>query len=160
LEGNSSLQLWSVFGKLKRTEGGYHMKLDHTGIAVRDMQEAISFYTNVLGGILTKEYSNPAPGVASNIAVIEFDDAHIELLTPTSPDSPIARFLKQRGKGVHHIAYRVENLDQAIEEAKQQGLTFLEDTYRTTPFGRRLIYMNPRHSHGVITELCDYPENP
>ena len=93
------------------------------------------------------------------LAVIEFDDAHIELLTPTSPGSPIARFLKQRGKGVHHIAYRVENLDQAIEEAKQQGLTFLEDTYRTTPFGRRLIYMNPRHSHGVITELCDYPEN-
>ncbi|WP_313289668.1 methylmalonyl-CoA epimerase [Exiguobacterium sp.] len=135
------------------------MKLDHTGIAVRDMQEAISFYTKVLGGTITKEYSNPAPGVASNIAVIEFDDAHIELLTPTSQDSPIARFLKQRGKGVHHIAYRVDDLDQAIAEAKQQGLTFLEDTYRTTPFGRRLIYMNPRHSHGVITELCDYPEN-
>jgi methylmalonyl-CoA/ethylmalonyl-CoA epimerase len=139
--------------------GGKHqMKLDHTSNAVRDMQETISFYTKVLGGTLSKEYSNPAPGVASNIAVIEFDDAHIELLTPTSQDSLIARFLKQRGKGVHHIAYRVDDLDQAIAEAKQQGLTFLEDTYRTTPFGGRLIYMNPRHSHGVIAELCDYPE--
>lgn len=135
------------------------MKLDHTGIAVRDMQEAIVFYTNVLGGKLVREYSNPTPGVASNIAVIEFEDAHIELLTPTSEDSPIARFLKQRGKGVHHIAYRVADLDQAIREAKEKGLTFLEDTYRTTPFGRRLIYMNPRHSHGVITELCDYPND-
>ena len=133
------------------------MKLDHTGIAVRDMQEAITFYTTILGGKLVREYSNPAPGVASNIAVIEFEDAHIELLTPTSADSPIARFLKQRGKGVHHIAYRVDDLDQAILDAKEQGLTFLEDTYRSTPFGRRLLYMQPRQSHGVITELCDYP---
>jgi len=136
------------------------MHLDHTGIAVRDMQEAITFYTTVLGGTLVREYSNPTPGVASNIAVIAFEEeAHIELLTPTSPESPIARFLKQRGKSVHHIAYRVDDLDQAILEAKERGITFLEDTYRKTPLGRRLIYMDPRHSHGVITELCDYPEN-
>lgn len=135
------------------------MMLDHTGIAVRDMDEAIEFYTKVLGGVLIDRFSNEAPGVASNVAVIDFEGDKIELLTPTDDESPIARFLKQRGKGVHHIAYRVHDLDAAIAEAKATGITFLEETYRTTAHGRRLIYMNPRHSHGVITELCDYPEN-
>ncbi|KAB2860679.1 MAG: VOC family protein [Exiguobacterium chiriqhucha] len=133
------------------------MHIDHTGIAVRDLDEAITFYTTVLQGKLVDRYTNTAIGVETEIAVIHVGDDVIELLLPTSPTSPIARFMKARGKGVHHIAYRVEDLDESIESLKRDGVTFLEDTLRTTAKGRRLIYMDPRHSGGVIVELCDYP---
>lgn len=133
------------------------MHMDHTGIAVRDLDEAISFYTTVLQGKLVDRYTNTAIGVETEIAVIHVGDDVIELLLPTSPTSPIARFMKARGKGVHHIAYRVDDLEQSIKSLKQDGVTFLEDTFRTTAKGRRLIYMDPRHSGGVIVELCDYP---
>ena len=133
------------------------MQIDHTGIAVRDLDEAITFYTTVLGGELIDRYTNTAIGVETELAVIHIGEDAIELLRPTSNTSPIARFMKARGKGVHHIAYRVEDLDIAIATHKQNGITFLEDTLRTTAKGRRLIYMDPRHSGGVITELCDYP---
>lgn len=133
------------------------MLIDHTGIAVRDLDEAITFYTTVLQGTLVDRYTNKTVGVETEIAVIHVGDDVIELLLPTSPTSPIARFMKARGKGVHHIAYRVEDLDDSIQSLKRDGITFLEDTLRTTAKGRRLIYMDPRHSGGVIVELCDYP---
>lgn len=133
------------------------MKIDHTGIAVRDLEEAITFYTEVLQGELVDRYTNRSPGVETELAVIHVGDDVIELLRPTSETSPIARFMKARGKGVHHIAYRVNDLEESMAELKRNGITFLEDTLRTTAKGRRLIYMNPRHSGGVITELCDYP---
>ncbi|MCC5891518.1 VOC family protein [Exiguobacterium sp.] len=134
------------------------MHIDHTGIAVRDLDEAISFYTTVLQGKLVDRYTNTAVGVETEIAVIHVGEDVIELLLPTSPTSPIARFMKARGKGVHHIAYRVDDLEQSMDALKQDGITFLEDTFRTTAKGRRLIYMDPRHSGGVIVELCDYPQ--
>lgn len=134
------------------------MHIDHTGIAVRDLDEAITFYTTVLQGELVDRYTNTAVGVETEIAVIHVGDDVVELLLPTSPTSPIARFMKARGKGVHHIAYRVEDLEASIESLKRDGITFLEDTLRTTAKGRRLIYMDPRHSGGVIVELCDYPK--
>ncbi|TCI56851.1 VOC family protein [Exiguobacterium sp. SH5S13] len=133
------------------------MQIDHTGIAVRDLDEAISFYTNVLQGKLVDRYTNTAAGVETELAVIHVGEDVIELLLPTSPTSPIARFMKARGKGVHHIAYRVDDLEASIDALKREGITFLEDTLRTTAKGRRLIYMDPRHSGGVIVELCDYP---
>nr|WP_251136588.1 VOC family protein [Exiguobacterium sp. s122] len=134
------------------------MHIDHTGIAVRDLDEAITFYTTVLQGELVDRYTNTAVGVETEIAVIHVGDDVVELLLPTSPTSPIARFMKARGKGVHHIAYRVEDLEASIESLKRDGITFLEETLRTTVKGRRLIYMDPRHSGGVIVELCDYPK--
>ncbi|WP_445002059.1 VOC family protein [Exiguobacterium alkaliphilum] len=134
------------------------MQIDHTGIAVRDLDEAITFYTTVLQGELVDRYTNTAVGVETEIAVIHVGEDVIELLLPTSPTSPIARFMKARGKGVHHIAYRVDDLEQSIGALKRDGITFLEDTLRTTAKGRRLIYMDPRHSGGIIVELCDYPK--
>ena len=134
------------------------MRLDHTGIAVRRIEEAIEFYTNVLGGKLMERYTSEKPGVETHIAVIELENQVIELLEPTSKSSPIERFIRQKGKGVHHLAYEVDDLLQTIEDFESKGYTFLKDTFRTNPFGRRLIYMNPAHSQGQIIELCDYPK--
>jgi methylmalonyl-CoA/ethylmalonyl-CoA epimerase len=130
--------------------------LDHVGVAVRNIDEALPFYLNILNGNLEDRYTSDSPGVEVHVAVIRTGDTVIELLEPINNDSPIARFIKQRGKGVHHIAYRVDNLDTAIFEASKIGIRFLEDTRRTNLHGRRLIYINPVSTDGTLIELCDY----
>jgi len=130
--------------------------LDHVGIAVRSIDDVLPFYLNVLNGVLEDRYTSDAPGVEVHVAVVRTSDKVIELLEPTNKNSPIARFIKQKGKGVHHIAYRVNDLDIAIEEAKDKGVRFLEDTLRTNSLGRRLIYINPASTDGTLIELCSY----
>ncbi len=133
--------------------------LDHIGIAVRHLDESIQFYTEVLGGKLFDRYRSEAKGVESEIAVIDLNNSRIELLMPTNNStSPIARFMKQKGKGVHHIAYVVDNLDEALEELQTQNIRVMEETRRVNKHGRRLIYLNPADTEGTIIEYCDYPD--
>jgi methylmalonyl-CoA/ethylmalonyl-CoA epimerase len=133
-------------------------KIDHIGIAVRDLDNSISIYENVLGGTLIDRYQSDAIGVESEIAIMEVNGDRIELLSPTNNStSPIARFIKQKGKGVHHIAYQVENLDEAIKELKEKGIRILDGSLRINKHGRRLIYLNPADTEGTIIEYCDYP---
>ncbi|QBP41266.1 VOC family protein [Paenisporosarcina antarctica] len=130
--------------------------LDHVGIAVRSIDDALPFYINVLNGVLEDRYTSDTSGVEVYVAVVRTNDKVIELLAPTNKNSPMARFIKQRGKGVHHIAYRVDDLDKAVLEASKSGVRFLEDTLRTNTRGRRLIYVNPVSTDGTLIELCDY----
>lgn len=134
-------------------------ELDHIGVAVRNIEESIAFYQNILGGRLIDHYRSEAKGVESEIAIMEVNGSRTELLSPTNnTSSPIARFLKQKGKGVHHIAYRVPDLDQALKDAEKKGIRSLEETRRMNKHGRRLIYLNPADTEGTIIEFCDYPE--
>ncbi|MGP4062811.1 VOC family protein [Halobacillus litoralis] len=136
-------------------------KLDHIGVAVRNIEDSINFYTNVLGGKLIDRYRSEAEGVESEIAIIDIDGDRTELLMPTNnTTSPIARFIKQKGKGVHHVAYHVGSLEQALEDLKERGIRTLEGSLRTNKHGRRLIYLNPADTEGTIIEYCDYPEQP
>ncbi len=129
---------------------------DHLGIAVRNIDDTLPFYLDILGGKLMDRYTSDIPGVEVNVAAIHVNAMHIELLEPTNKDSPIARFMRQKGQGVHHVAYRVDDLDAAILEAKQLGIRFYEETLRTNVRGRRLIYMHLASTAGTITELCEY----
>nr|WP_202410127.1 VOC family protein [Halobacillus litoralis] len=134
-------------------------RLDHIGVAVRNIEDSITFYTKVLGGTLIDRYRSEAEGVESEIAIIDIKGDRTELLMPTNnTTSPIARFIKQKGKGVHHIAYDVGDLDQALNELEEQGIRTLEWSLRTNKHGRRLIYLNPADTEGTIIEYCDYPE--
>ncbi len=133
--------------------------LDHVGVAVRRIDDVLPFYLDILNGVLEDRYTSEAPGVEVHVAVVKTEDKIIELLEPTNKNSPIARFLKQRGKGVHHLAYRVDNLDNAILEAKDKGVRFLEETLRINARGRRLIYINPISTDGTLIELCEYPSS-
>ncbi|MBH0231704.1 VOC family protein [Halobacillus yeomjeoni] len=133
-------------------------KFDHIGIAVRDIDSSISFYTNVLGGKLVDHYRSEAEGVESEIAIIDIHGDRTELLMPTNnTTSPIARFIKQKGKGVHHVAYDVGDLDAALKDLEEQGIRTLDWSLRTNKHGRRLIYLNPADTEGTIIEYCDYP---
>ena len=130
---------------------------DHTGIAVRNIEDSIHLYTKTLGGELIDRYRSEATGVESEIAIIDIDGDRFELLMPTNNStSPIARFIKQKGKGVHHIAYRVDDLDEALAELEEQGIRTLEGSRRTNKHGRRLVYLNPADTEGTIIEYCDY----
>ncbi|WP_099158252.1 VOC family protein [Virgibacillus ndiopensis] len=134
-------------------------KLDHIGIAVRRLDVSILFYENVLKGTLLDRYRSEAKGVESEIAIMEVGGNRIELLAPTNnTTSPIARFINQKGKGVHHIAYNVNDLDEALKELENKGVRTLEDTLRINNHGRRLIYLNPADTDGTIIEYCDYPD--
>lgn len=136
-----------------------NLKLDHIGIAVRNLEDSIEFYINIVGGKLIDRYQSDAEGVESEVAILEVNGDRIELLAPTNnTTSPIARFIKQKGKGVHHVAYQVDNLDEALAELKQKGIRTLENTLRINKHGRRLIYLNPADTEGTIIEYCDYPE--
>ena len=134
-------------------------EVDHIGIAVRSIEEALPFYIDTLQGTLEDQYTSESPGVEVHVAVIHTQGQVIELLEPTNNQSPIARFIRQKGKGVHHVAYRVDDLDVAIASAKKQGIRFLEDTHRTNARGRRLIYVNPASTEGTLFELCSYSED-
>ncbi|WP_407271339.1 VOC family protein [Radiobacillus sp. PE A8.2] len=134
-------------------------QMDHIGIAVRNLDDSIHFYETILGGSFIDRYRSEAKGVESEIAILEVNGNRIELLAPTNnTTSPIARFIKQKGKGVHHIAYRVDDLTAALAEFKAQGIRTLPDSLRTNKHGRRLIYLNPADTEGTIIEICDYPE--
>jgi methylmalonyl-CoA/ethylmalonyl-CoA epimerase len=133
--------------------------LDHIGVAVRNIEDTIHFYENVLGATLIDRYRSDAKGVESEIAIMDVEGDRTELLAPTNNEtSPIARFIRQKGKGVHHIAYRVDDLEAALEELEQQGIRVLEDSLRVNKHGRRLIYLNPADTEGTIIEYCDYPK--
>jgi methylmalonyl-CoA/ethylmalonyl-CoA epimerase len=133
-------------------------KLDHIGIAVRNLEESIQFHEKVLGGNLIDRYKSEAKGVESEIAIFEISGNQIELLAPTNnTTSPIARFIKQKGKGVHHIAYCVNDLDVALVDLKNKGIRTMEETLRVNKHGRRLIYLDPADTEGTIIEYCDYP---
>lgn len=131
-------------------------KIDHIGVAVRSIEEALPFYLDFLKGRLEDRYTSEASGVEVHVAVVQTNGQTIELLEPTNKNSPIARFIRQKGKGVHHVAYKVDDLDRAIEDARGQGIRFLEDTLRTNARGRRLIYINPVSTEGTLYELCSY----
>ncbi|WEG14950.1 VOC family protein [Pullulanibacillus sp. KACC 23026] len=131
---------------------------DHIGIAVRRLDDAINMYTDLLGASLLDRYTSDQPGVEVHVAALELGGLHIELMEPTGPSSPMAQFLKLKGKGVHHIAFRVDDLEEAMLLAKEQGIRFLEHTYRTNKRGRRLVYLNPASTEGTLVEYCDYPQ--
>jgi methylmalonyl-CoA/ethylmalonyl-CoA epimerase len=133
--------------------------MDHIGIAVRDIDSTLKFYINILDAELIDRYVSEAPGVESEVCILEVNGDRIELLAPTNnTTSPIARFIKQKGKGVHHIAYRVPDLMEAITDLETKGIRILEGSLRTNKHGRRLVYLNPADTEGTIIEYCDYPE--
>lgn len=130
---------------------------DHLGIAVRSIEETLPFYLQTLGGQLLHQYTSDTKGVEIHVAAVLAGGMQIELLEPTNRESPIARFMRQKGQSVHHVAYRVDNLDEAIAQARRDGVRFYEDTLRTNAKGRRLIYMHLASTSGTMIELCEYP---
>jgi len=123
----------------------------HLGIAVTDLDAALSFYADVLGvSCRGPEYVDGA-----RIVHLDFGESEVELLEPATPDSPIGRFIAKRGPGIHHVCYRVPDLDAALTACRQAGYTLIDDLPRTGAGGRRIAFLHPRSPHGTLVELTE-----
>jgi len=129
------------------------MKIDHLGIAVKSLKEALPFYQGVLGLELKGTEVVDDQGVT--VALLPAGDSRIELLEPLSDDSVVGRFLAKRGEGLHHICYEVENLQSKLEEFGARGVRLLNGYPRRGAEGRLVAFLHPASANGVLVELVE-----
>lgn len=128
-------------------------KIDHIGIAVRDLNEAIKFYQEVLGLKVTEIEEVPDQKV--RVAFLPTGDSEVELLESTSPDGPIARFIEKNGEGVQHIAFRVDNLEEKLAELKSKGVRLIDEKPRRGAGGAMIAFLHPKSTFGTLVEICE-----
>jgi methylmalonyl-CoA/ethylmalonyl-CoA epimerase len=127
-------------------------KINHIGIAVKSLEESIPFYRDLL--------AMPFAGIEVvaeqkvRVAMLQVGESKIELLEPTSEDSPVAKFIEKNGPGIHHLAYEVEDLEAAIARLMAEGARMIDEKPRAGAHGSRIAFVHPKSSNGVLTELC------
>ena len=127
------------------------MKIHHVGVAVSDLDEAIALYQKVFGAELVHRASTDE----LTAAFLQAGDAEVELLQPLRDDSPVGKFLANRGPGLHHIAVAVPNIDKAIAEARADGLEMIDQEPRIGLHGTRIAFVHPKSVGGVLTEFVE-----
>jgi len=127
-------------------------KIDHLGIAVHSIEKARRFYEEVLGLVCEKIEEVDSQKV--RIAIFAINGTRIELLEPTGPDSPVARFLEKKGEGLHHVAYATDNIHGQLELAEKSGCQLIHNTPIEGADGKLVAFLHPKSTHGVLTELC------
>lgn len=127
-------------------------QIDHIGIAVSSIREALPFYTEQLGMRLIHEEEIADQQVRA--AFLAVGESTVELLEPTSSDSPIAKFLAKRGPGIHHIAYRVRDVAARLERARKSGYALIDEAPRPGGHGKLIAFVHPKSTGGVLTEFC------
>jgi methylmalonyl-CoA/ethylmalonyl-CoA epimerase len=130
--------------------------LDHVGIAVRDLQEALRFYRDALG--LEIEAPEDVPSQRVRVHFVPLGEAAVELLEATSPESPIAKYLDRRGPGLHHLTLRVEDIRAALAQLKARGVRLIDETPRPGAHGSLVAFVHPSSAHGVLVELVERSE--
>jgi methylmalonyl-CoA/ethylmalonyl-CoA epimerase len=126
-------------------------RIAHVGIAVPSIAGALPFYRDVLGLVP----GAPESADGATIVSLALGEASLELLEPQDTDSPVAKFLDRRGPGIHHICFRVADLDRAVAQCRAAGLRLVDDTPRQGAHGRRVAFLHPRSTAGILLELTD-----
>lgn len=127
------------------------MKINHLGIATREIQEALRFWQDALG--LEHVHTETVEDQKVRVAMLPVGETNIELLEPTAEDSPISKFLEKRGGGIHHIAIEVENISQSLAQLKEAGMQLIDETPRVGAEGCLVAFVHPRSTNGVLLEL-------
>ncbi|HBI57091.1 MAG TPA: methylmalonyl-CoA epimerase [Firmicutes bacterium] len=132
-------------------------KIDHLGIAVEDLEVAVQLYRDTLG----LEYAGEETVAEQKVktAFFPLGESSIELLEPTDPDSPVAKFIAKRGAGIHHIALRVDDVAKAIEELTARGVRMIDAVPRDGAHGAKIAFIHPKSTPGVLVELCQRKED-
>ena len=128
-------------------------RIDHIGIAVREIEQAGKFYTDMLG--LEIEDIEHIADQKVNVAFVPIGDSEVELLASTEPDGPVAKYLDSRGEGIQHVAFRVENIEDALKELKEKGVRLIDQEPRKGAGGARIAFIHPKETNGVLVELCE-----
>lgn len=129
------------------------IKIDHIGIAVKDLDAAMHFYKEILGMEVSEIEEVKEQKV--RVAFLPTGDSEIELLESTEADGPIAKFIESRGEGLQHIALRVENVEAALNELKEKGIRLIDETPRYGAGGAKIAFIHPKAPFGTLIEICE-----
>jgi len=132
------------------------LRLDHIGIAVKDLEEALRSWEGGLG--LPADHRETVPDQAVRTAFLPVGDTHVELLESLTPEGPIGRFIARRGEGIHHLCFLVDDLEAALAACRQAGMALIDETPRDGAHGRRVVFVHPKSTHGVLIELSQKQE--
>jgi methylmalonyl-CoA/ethylmalonyl-CoA epimerase len=129
------------------------MRIHHVGVAVTDLDASIELYRSVFGAELVQRAANESEGLEA--AFMRTGDGEVELMSATRDDSPVGKFLAKRGPGLHHVAYAVPDIDQALAQAREGGLELIDETPRRGMHGTLIAFIHPKSVGGVLTELVE-----
>lgn len=129
------------------------LKLDHIGIAVKDLEEALPFWQEVMG--LELVGTEVVEEQKVKVAFLPVGDTEIELLESTAEDGPIARFIERNGEGIQHLAFRVENIEEGIAFMKEKGMRMIDEKPRYGAGGAKIAFLHPKSSKGILVELSE-----
>jgi methylmalonyl-CoA epimerase len=135
-------------------ETGVIKRIDHIGIVINDIEQALAVYQEALGLSLAEIQERPDESVT--IAFLPAGESQIELVQPVSSDSDVAKFLQKRGEGIHHICLEVDNIEEAMADLRDKGLQLIDEVPRAGPQGKRFAFIHPKSAHGVLIELYEY----
>ncbi len=127
--------------------------VDHIGVAVDDLDAAVSLYKDRLG--MSEQHRETVEAFGVEAVLLEIGDAHVELLTPTEPSSGVAKFLEKNGPGMHHVAYRTDDIDATLEAVRSAGLRLIDEEPRDGIQGSRVAFLHPKATGGVLTEIVE-----
>lgn len=127
--------------------------IDHVGVAVESIDAALAVYRDALGMPLVHRETVSTQGV--DAALLDVGDGHIELLEPLSPDTTVGKFLARRGPGLHHVAYRVASIEDALQTLSAAGVRLIDESPRTGIRGSQVAFLHPSATGGVLTELVE-----
>jgi methylmalonyl-CoA/ethylmalonyl-CoA epimerase len=130
------------------------MKIEHIGIATRDLEGAVSFWRDKLG--LSLESTEEVSDQGVRVAMLALGEASVELLEPSIEGSPVAKFLEKRGPGIHHIAVRVDDIRSMLSHLKEQGLRLIDESPRIGADGCLVAFVHPSSTEGVLLELVQH----
>ena len=128
-------------------------KVDHIGIAVKSLDEALKFYEDVLG--IKCVSTEVVEEQKVKVAFLPVGDTEVELLESTEENGPIAKFIEKRGEGIQHIAYKVDDIEKAIEEFKERGIRLIDEKPRYGAGRAKIAFLHPKSTFGVLIELCE-----
>ena len=132
------------------------MRVDHIAIAVNNVDEALENYQKILK--VDRLEIEVVPIEKVRVAMLELEDTRVELMEPTADDSPIKKFLEERGEGIHHIAITADDIEKDISRASANGMRILGQL-RSGSYGRKVTFIHPKSLNGVLTEFCEAVEN-
>ena len=131
--------------------------IDHVGVAVSDLDRALALYEGTFGMPVVHRETVEEQGVEA--VLLDVGDGHVELLSPLGPDTVVGRFVAKRGEGLHHVAYRVEDIDATLEALKAAGVELIDEEARIGIRKSRVAFLHPRSTGGVLTELVEPAED-
>jgi len=129
------------------------LKIDHLGIAVNNIDDGKKFWSDVLG--LKFEGAETVDTQKVTTAFFPVGESEVELLESTAPDGPVAKFIEKKGTGFQHVAFRVANIEAALEELKEKGIQLIDQVPRIGAGGAKIAFLHPKATGGVLVELCE-----